>query len=102
MPTCALQWKSTPSASICSMRRSMIVLLHLEVGNAVAQQAAGLGVLLEDVHLVAGARELLGAGKPRRARADDRDRLPVLRRAAAPAGSSLPRSRGRRSRTRWS
>ena len=32
------------------------VLLHLEVGDAVAQQPAGPGALLVDVHLVAGAR----------------------------------------------
>ena len=50
-----------------------VMLLHLEVGNAVAQQAAGLGVLLVDVHVVAGARELLRAGKAGRPRADDRD-----------------------------
>ncbi len=40
--------------------------LHLEVGDAVAQQAAGLGPALIDMHLVAGARELLRASKPRR------------------------------------
>ena len=45
-----------------------VMLLHLEVGNAVAQQAAGLGVFLVDVNVVAGARELLRAGQARRAR----------------------------------
>ena len=40
------------------------VLLHLEVGDAVAEQAAGLGVLLVDMHVVAGAGELLGRGEP--------------------------------------
>src|SRR6202035_4704166 len=49
------------------------VLLHLEVGNAVAQQAAGLGPALEQMHVMADARELLRAGQPRRARADHRD-----------------------------
>ena len=39
-----------------------VMLLHLEVGNAVAHQAAGLGEFLEQVHVVAGARELLRAG----------------------------------------
>ena len=39
-------------------------LLHLEVGDAVAQQAAGLGPALIDMHVVAGARELLRASKP--------------------------------------
>ena len=43
-----------------------VVFLHLEIGNAVAQQPAGFGELLEDVHLVPDARELLRAGKPRR------------------------------------
>ncbi len=55
-------------------------LLHLEVGDAVAQQAAGLGEFLEHVHVVAGARELLRAGHAGRARADDRDLLAGLRR----------------------
>ena len=41
-------------------------LFHLEVGNAVAQQAAGLGEFLVDMHVVAGARELLRGGKSRR------------------------------------
>src|SRR5581483_2421080 len=41
-------------------------LLHLEIGNAVAQQAAGLGPTLVDMHVVTGARELLRAGKPGR------------------------------------
>ncbi len=53
-------------------------LLHLEVGNAVAQQAAGLGEFLEDMHVVAGARELLRAGHAGRARADDGDFLAGL------------------------
>ena len=72
-PTWTLQWKVTPSASICLTRRSMMRLLHLEVGNAVTQQAAGLGVLLVDVHLMAGARELLRRGEAGGARADDGD-----------------------------
>src|SRR6185369_3655801 len=37
------------------------VLLHLEVGNAVAQQSADAVVALEERHVVAGARELLRA-----------------------------------------
>ena len=60
-------------------------LLELEVGNAVAQQAAGLGVLLVDVDLMADARELLGAGEARRAGADDRDALAGARAPAARA-----------------
>ena len=38
-----------------------VMLLHLEVGNAVGEQAAGARELLEQVHVVAGARELLRA-----------------------------------------
>ena len=59
------------------------VLLHLEVGDAVAQQAAGLGVLLEEVHVVAGARELLRAGH---AAGPSRSRRPACR-SCAPATS---------------
>ena len=61
------------------------MLLHLEVGDAIAQQAAGLGVLFVDMHLVADARELLRAGKAGRAGADDRDVLAGLARSAARA-----------------
>ena len=52
-----------------------VVLLHLEVRDAVAQQPAGLGLALEHMHLVAGAGELLGGREAGRARADDRDAL---------------------------
>ena len=62
-----------------------LMLFELEVGDAIAQQAAGLGVLLVDMHLVADAGELLRAGKARRARADDRDPLAGLAASAAPA-----------------
>ena len=55
-----------------------VALLHLEVGNAIAQQAAGLAVLLIDVNVVAGARELLGASEARRTRSDDGDFLASL------------------------
>ena len=54
------------------------VLFHLEVGNAIAQQAAGLGEFLVHMHVVAGARELLRAGQARRAGADHRDLLAGL------------------------
>src|SRR5208282_903422 len=59
-----------------------VALLELEVGDPVAQQPAGLGVLFVDVNLMAGARELLGAGEARGTRADDGDLLagPLLRR----------------------
>src|ERR1039457_1777119 len=39
------------------------VLLHLEVGDAVAQQPADAVVLLEDRDAVAGARQLLRGGE---------------------------------------
>src|SRR5262245_5883352 len=39
------------------------VFLHLEIGNAVAEQAAGKNVLLVNLHVVAGAGELLRRGK---------------------------------------
>ena len=44
-----------------------VVLLHLEVGDAVAQQAAGLGLTLIDMHIMPGTGELLGGGKAGRA-----------------------------------
>ncbi len=50
-------------------------LLELEIRDAVAEQTARRRVLLEDVHLMAGASELLGRGEPRRPRADDGDAL---------------------------
>ncbi len=43
-------------------------LLHLEVGDAVAEQAADAVGPLEDGDGVAGARQLLGAGQARRGR----------------------------------
>ncbi len=54
------------------------VLLHLEVGDAVGEEPARLGALLVDVHLVAGARQLLGGGEAGRAGADDGDLLAGL------------------------
>ena len=54
------------------------MLLHLEVGNAIAQQAAGLGEFLIDMHVMADARELLRGGEPGRAGADDGDALAGL------------------------
>ena len=78
------------------------LLLHLEVGDAVAQQAADPVGLLEHGRRVAGAGQLLGAGQAGRARADHRDPLAgAARRRSAARSSPLP-SRGRRSRTRSS
>src|SRR3989442_7507813 len=44
------------------------VLLHLEIRDAVPQQSAWLCELLINVDVMAGASELLGAGKARRTR----------------------------------
>ena len=43
------------------------VLLHLEVGDAVAEQAARFRVLLVDMHVVAGTGELLRGSQASRA-----------------------------------
>src|SRR5690606_208498 len=56
------------------------MLFHLEVGNAVAEQAADAVGLLEHGDGMAGARELLRAGEARRPRADDGDGLAGLAR----------------------
>src|SRR5262249_47588409 len=55
-----------------------VALLHLEVGDAVAQQPAGFAVLLVDVDIVAGPRQLLRAREARRPRSDDGDLLAGL------------------------
>src|SRR5262249_46623777 len=59
-----------------------VVLLHLEIGNAVTQKPAGFGPALIDVNVVPGARKLLRAGKPGRPGTHDRDLLsgPLRRR----------------------
>jgi hypothetical protein len=49
------------------------VLLHLEVRDAVAEEAADAVALLEDGDGVAGAGELLGSGEPGGSGADDGD-----------------------------
>jgi hypothetical protein len=54
------------------------VLLHLEVRDAEAQQAAGLRFALIDMHVMPGAAELLRGRETRRPGADDRDRLARL------------------------
>ena len=51
------------------------VLLHLEVGNAVAQQAADTVALLEQGHRMPGARKLLRTGEAGRTGTDHRDAL---------------------------
>ncbi len=56
--------------------------VHLEVGDAVAQQPADAVALFEHRHRVPGAGELLGASEARRPRADNGNRLagPLCRR----------------------
>ena len=54
------------------------VLFHLEVGNAVAQQAADAVALFEHGHAMPRARQLLRAGHARRARTDHGDRFAGL------------------------
>src|SRR5436190_642636 len=49
--------------------------LHLEIGDAVAQQATDAIGLLEQAHGMPGARQLLGAGHAGRPGPDDRDAL---------------------------
>ncbi len=56
-----------------------VALLHLEVGNPVAEQAAGAGVLLVEVDVMAGAGELLRGGEAGWPGADDADALAGLR-----------------------
>ena len=51
------------------------VLVELEVRDAVAEQAADLGVLLEHLHAVPGPGELLCGGQARRSRSDNGDPL---------------------------
>src|SRR5207253_2852508 len=54
------------------------VLFHLEVGDAVTKQSAGLGEFFVDVDVVAGTRELLRGREARRSGAGDRDLLAGL------------------------
>ena len=68
------------------------MLLHFEVGDAVAHQPAGLGVLLEHMHVVPRPRELLCAGEPGGSGSDDRDGLAGLpRRGLGPDPPFLER-----------
>src|SRR5262249_48450970 len=67
------------------------VLLELEVGDAVDQQAADAVVAIVDRDLVALAPELLGGGKPGRPRAHDADALlPPARGRDRPHPALLP------------
>ncbi len=55
-----------------------VALLHLELGDAVAQQAADAVGPLEHEHVVPGPGQLLGGGEAGRAGADDDDALAGL------------------------
>ena len=91
-PTATPHTNSVPSASHLIQAPVEDPLLHLELGDPVAQQAAGLVVALVDGHGVAGPGELLGGGQPGRPRADDRHPPAGLRLRAARA-SPIPRPR---------
>ena len=104
-PTDTPHRNSTPSATHLVEPAVEHRLLHLELGDPVAEQAAGLLGPLEHHHLVAGPGQLLGGGQPGRAGADHRHPL-AGRTAPARPGPPSPRPRpARRSRTRsarWS
>ena len=70
-------------------------LLQLELGNAVAQQAADAIGALEHRDPVAGAVQLLGGGQAGRAGADDGDALAGARRRRPRRRPSLRRTRAR-------
>ena len=72
-----------------------VVLLHLELGDAVAQQATDAVVTLVDLDGVTGARELLRDREAGRAGTDDADRLAGRRGSAAAARPSPRPRRGR-------
>jgi hypothetical protein len=55
-----------------------VVLLHLEVGNTIAEQTTGPRLPLEHMDIVADACELLGRRHPRRPGSDDGDALAGL------------------------
>ena len=63
-------------------------LFQLEIGDAIAQKPARHGVLFVDMHIVAGARELLRRGKPRRPGANNGDALARL--LAGGSGTTQP------------
>ena len=75
-------------------------LLQLELGDAVAQQSADAIGFLEHRDAVAGAIELRRRGQPGRARADRPPPSSTCAWSAAPARSSLRRTRDRRSPAR--
>ena len=91
----ALGRKTTPALSIEAQSALEDALLHLELGDPVAQEPADAVRALEDRHQVAGAVELLGGREPGRAGANDRDLLAGARRPAARARPIPRRTRDR-------
>ena len=83
-----------PSASHLREAAVEVALLHLELGDAVAQQAADAVGALEHHDVVAGARELLRGGEPGGPGADDRDPLAGRAPSARP-GATQPSSQAR-------
>ena len=79
-----------------------VLLLHLELGDAVAQQAAGLVGALVDRDRVPGAGQLLRGREAGRTGAHDRDPASGRATPAAGAGRARRPSRGRRWRPRRS
>ena len=79
-PTFTLVWNSVPSACHLVEAAVEVALLHLELGDAVAQQAADAVGPLEDDHVVPGPGQLLRGGQAGGARADDGDALARLHR----------------------
>ena len=69
---------STPSATSCCDAPLDEPLLDLELRHPEADEAPGRLVALVDDDVLAGARELLGAGEPGRPGADDGDAAPGL------------------------
>ena len=70
-----------------------VALLHLELGDAVAQQPADAVGALEHDHVVARPGQLLGRGQPGRPGADDRD--PLAGRPLGGCGATQPSSQAR-------
>ena len=70
--------KTTPSSVICANLPVDMVLLHLEVGNPVAEEAADPVVALEDHDIVTDPGKLLGHGQSCGAGTNHRDLLAGL------------------------
>ena len=96
-PTSTPVAKTTPSAAIWASRRVDVPLLHLEVGDAVAEQPADPVVALVDGDRVPGPGQLLGGGQAGRAGADHGDPLAGRRRRRLRAARTRGRTRGWRS-----